>query len=101
MVWRHLKKLTDFYGKEHRVTYKDKTGLSHPDVIAEQAEAEWKIFRRVMFVQFRSTQFTDCDDQRSSFDCVASNLLTNPTLCAGFPNLVQLAPLSLVTKIAK
>ena len=39
-----LQKLTNFYGKEQRVTYEDKTGVSYPDVTAEQAEAEWKIF---------------------------------------------------------
>ena len=38
-----LKKLTDFYGKEQC-----DTGVSCPDIVAEQAEAEWKIFRRVM-----------------------------------------------------
>ena len=46
-----LKKLTDFYGKEQHVTYEDKTGVSYPDIVAEQAEAECKIFRRVVFVQ--------------------------------------------------
>lgn len=84
-----LKQLTDFYGKEQRATYEDKTGVSHPDIVAEQAEAEWKIFRRVMFVQFRST----------GLENVTSNLLTNPTLCAGFPNLVRLASLSLVLPV--
>ena len=84
-----LKKLTDFYGKEQRAMYEDKTGVSQPDVVAEQAEAEWKIFRRVMFVQFRST----------GLENVTSNLLTNPTLCAGFPNLVRLASLSLVLPV--
>ena len=52
---------------------------------------EWKIpvFRTVLFVQFRST----------GLENVTSNLLTNPTLCAGFPNLVQLALLSLVLPV--
>ena len=68
-----LQKLTDFYGKEQRVTYEDKTGVSHPDVNAEQAEAEWKIFRRVMFVQFRSG--ADSDD---SLENVTSNLYGTP-----------------------
>ena len=92
-----LKKLIDFYGKEQHATYEDITGVSHPDVVAGQAEAEWKIFRRVMFVQFRST--TDCDNECSGLENVTSNLLTNPTLCAGFPNLVRLASLSLVLPV--
>ena len=49
-----------------------------------------------MFVQFRST--TDCDEC-SGLENVTSNLLTNPTLCAGFPNLVWLASLSLVLHV--
>ena len=92
-----LQKLTDFYGKEQRVTCEDKTGVSYPDVTAEQAEAEWKIFRRAMFVQFRSA--TDSDDSCSGLENVTNNLLTNPTLCAAFPNLVQLAALSLVLPV--
>ena len=40
-----LKKLTNFYGKEQHAMYEDKTGVLQPDIIAEQAEAEWKIFR--------------------------------------------------------
>ena len=92
-----LQKLTDFYGKEQRVTCEDKTRVSYPDVTAEQAEAEWKIFRRVMFVQFRSA--TDSDDSCSGLENVTNNLLTNPTLCAAFLNLVQLAALSLVLPV--
>ena len=64
--------------------YEDKIGVLQPDVVAEQADAELKIFRRVMFVQFRSTGLEN---------------VTNPTLCAGFPNLVQLASLSLVLPV--
>ena len=65
-----LKQLTAFYGKEQRATYEDKTGVSQPDAVAEQAEAEWKIFRRVMLVHFRST----------GLENITSNLLTNPTV---------------------
>ena len=49
-----LQTLINFYGTEQRVTCLGKTGVSVPDVDGEQVEAEWKIFHRVMFAQFKS-----------------------------------------------
>ena len=83
-----FKKPTDFYGKEQCVTYEDNTGVSCPDIVAEQAEAEWLDFSK-SHVQFWST--TDSDNECSGLQNVTSNLLTNPTLRAGYPNLVRLA----------
>ena len=37
-----LQKLTDFHGKEQRVTYEDKTGLSYPDVKQKQSGRYFK-----------------------------------------------------------
>ena len=50
-----------------------------------------------MFVQFRST--TNSYNEYSGLENVTSNLLTNPTLRAGFSNLVRLASISLVLPV--
>ena len=44
-----LRTLTDFYGKEQTLSFEGNAGVSKPDVDPDQAEAEWKIFRRILF----------------------------------------------------
>ena len=48
--------LTDFYGRDQQVKFQDKIGHSCPDVDVEQTQAEWKIFRRIMFENSRMNQ---------------------------------------------
>ena len=43
-----LRTLTDFYGKEQTLSFEGNTGVSKPDVDPDQAEAEWKIFHRIL-----------------------------------------------------
>ena len=55
-----------------------------------------------MFVQFRSATDSDgssgLENHNSGLENVTNNLM-NPTLCAGFPNLVQLVALSHVLPV--
>ena len=56
-----------------------------------------RYFEESCLSSFRSA--TDNDDSCSGLENVTNNLLTNPTLCAAFPNLVHLAALSLVLPV--
>ena len=49
-----LRTLTDFYGKEQTLSFEGNAEVSKPDVDPDQAEAEWKIFHRILFTQHRS-----------------------------------------------
>ena len=59
-----IKILTDFYGHEQQVSFQGDVGHSRPDVDPEQSEAEWKIYRRIMFAKFKND--TGGDDSMSS-----------------------------------
>ncbi|KAI6649896.1 Zinc finger protein [Oopsacas minuta] len=56
-------------------------GISQPDIEAKETESEWKLFRRLIFLQYkgRSLQF------------VLSRLLGNGEIYAAFPNLAKIA----------
>ena len=95
-----LQTLTNFYGSEQQVTFEGETGISTPDIDAELTNSEWKIFRRVIFTQFRNrTDPESSDDTTTGLQEVSSNLLTNATLNAAFPNLACLASLHLVLPV--
>ena len=93
----NIKVLTDFYGHEQQVTFQGKIGHSNPDVDPEQTEAEWKIFRRIMFANLKTDM--DGDDSIPSTQRVMYSLLTSDTLSSGFPNLVKLATIALVLPV--
>ncbi len=63
--------------------------LSVPDIDEQQTVAEWKIFRRILFTNYRESSCSD----------VLSDLLTNHTLKAGFPNLERLASLCVILPV--
>ncbi len=63
--------------------------LSAPDIDEQQTVAEWKIFRRILFTNYRESSCSD----------VLSDLLTNHTLKAGFPYLERLASLCVVLPV--
>ena len=69
--------------------FQDEIGHSRPDVDVEQTQAEWKIFRKIMFVKFKN----------ETGATVLRKLLTNDTLSAGFPNLKKLASIALVLPV--
>ena len=80
------------------MTCQGETGISTPDIDTEETNSEWKIFWRVM--QFRNrTEPQSSDDATTGLLYVTSNLLTNATLHAAFPNLVCLASLHLVLPV--
>jgi hypothetical protein len=56
-------------------------GESEPDIDPEDTEAEWKLFRRLIFKQYRD----------SSVHQVLSKLISNGDVAAAFPNLSKLA----------
>ena len=68
--------------------------LEYPHLIdIDETKSEWKIFRRVIFTNFRNnTDIVTAQD-------VTSQLLTNSTLTAAFPNLVRLASIQLVLPV--
>ncbi len=76
-----LELLTNYYGKPQTVSFQCTTGTSVPDVNPEQTEAEWKIFRRMMFTKFKNSTAKE----------VINALVSNTTLGSAFPNLVTLA----------
>ena len=84
-----LQILTNFYGTPQSVTFKRQTKLSVPDLDDQQTEAQWKIFRRILFTNYSESSCSD----------VLANLLTNHTLKAGFPNLECLASICVVLPV--
>ena len=101
---QRLQILMKFYGSEQRVTFGGETGISTPDIDAEATESESKIFRWVIFSQFRNTGSANrdsecCEDTTTVLQRVTSELLTNGTLNAAFPNLTCLVAVQLVLPV--
>ena len=82
--------LTSFYGMPHTISFKSTTGSSIPDVDPEQTEAEWKMFRRLMFNKYKSSTAKD----------VTHALIYNSTLSSSFPKIVTLAKIVSILPVA-
>ena len=50
-----MRTFIDFYGFAQRVQFEGNEDVSQPDIDAEEAKAEWKLFRQVIFVQYKSS----------------------------------------------
>ena len=61
--------LTDFYGRAQSVSFEGETNRSIPDIDGDEAKAEWRFFRNVLFKECSSI----------SMNQVFSYLLTNDT----------------------
>ena len=72
-----MKVLTDFCGRAQSVSFEGETNRSIPDIDGDEAKAEWRFFRKVLFKEYSNI----------SMNKVFSNLLTNDTIRAAFPNL--------------
>ena len=83
-----IKTLIAFYGSVQEVQFDGKKGVSQPDIDQEDTESEWKLFRRLMFVQHK----------RSSLQQVLSALLSS-SIRASFPNLAKLAAILIVLPV--
>ncbi len=69
------------------------TGLSKTDIEPEAAEAEWKIFRNIIFPQYHS-------EPTRGFHGVVTSFLVNSSLVAGFPNLAaRLATIAMLLPV--
>ena len=79
-----------FYGKEQTLSFEGNAGVTKPDVDPDQAEAEWKIFRRILFTQHRS---------ESGVQKIVTTFLASSALVAGFPNLASLTRLAVVLPV--
>ena len=91
LYWHVFNLFTDFYGKEQTLSFEGNAGVSKPDVDPDQAEAEWKIFRRILFTQHRS---------ESGLQKIVTTFLgSSAFLVAGFPNLASLARLAVVLPV--
>ncbi len=84
-----LKKLISFYGEPQKVTIQSSCALSTPDIKDDLTEAEWKIFRRLLFTQFQTKTVRD----------VISSLLSNNILTSAIPNLATLAMIESVNPV--
>ena len=73
--------LTNFYGVVQKVQYDGQEGVSQPDIDAEDTEAEWKLFRRLIFTQYKNNSLHE----------VLSKLISRGDIAAAFPNLSRLA----------
>lgn len=71
------------------VCFDGKKGVSTPDIDPEDTESEWKLFRRVMFVQHK----------QSSLQQVLSALVRDGDISAAFPNLAKLAAILMVLPV--
>ena len=91
-----LRTMTNFYGSKQQVTFEGETGMSDPDVDPELTEAEWKIFRRILYSQYKDSSNLD---STTGLQKVTSSLLNDGTLNAGFPNLANLASIALVLPV--
>ena len=69
-----MKTLICYYSTVHE-------GMTQPDIDAEDTESEWKLFRRVIFIQYKNSSLQD----------VLTKLISNADLLAAFPNLSKLA----------
>ena len=76
-----MRTLINFYSVAQRVEVNEDEGVSQPDIDAEETESEWRLFRRVIFVQYKS----------SSLQQVLSRLIGSGDISAAFPNLSKLA----------
>ena len=76
-----IKTLTDLYSVEQRINVGGDEGISQADIEAKETESEWKLFQRLIFLQYkgRSLQF------------VLPRLLRNGEIYAAFPNLAKIA----------
>ena len=76
-----IKTLTDLYSVEQRINVGGNEGISQADIEAKETESEWKLFQRLIFLQYkgRSLQF------------VLPRLLGNGEIYAAFPNLAKIA----------
>ena len=84
-----LQALTDFYGRAQSVSFEGETNRSVSDIDGDEAKAEWRFFCKVLFKEYSNI----------SMDKVFSNLLTNDTIGAAFPNLVTLASLAVILPV--
>ena len=69
--------LTDFYGVEQKVNVGEDVDISQPDISAKETQSEWKLFRRLIFLQYngRSIQFCTFKTSRERRDiCCISKL---------------------------
>ena len=84
-----IQSLISFYGSAQEVYFDGNKGTSQPDIDPEDTESEWKLFRRVIFVQHR----------HSSLQQVLSTLLSSGDIAAAFPNLARLAAILIVLPV--
>ena len=84
-----IKTLANFYGCVQEVRFEGNRGVSKPDIDPEDTESEWKLFRRLMFIQ----QKDSCLQQ------VLSVFLSSADIAAAFPNLAKLAAILIVLPI--
>ena len=76
-----IKTLLNFYGSPQKVHFEGEDGTSQPDIEIEEAGAEWKLFRRVLFVQYKT----------STLKLVLSKFIEGSDIATTFPNLAKLA----------
>jgi len=76
-----MRTLINYYSVAQRVKLNEDEGVSQPDIDAEETESEWKLFRRAIFIQYKS----------SSLQQVLSRLIGSGDISVAFPNLSKLA----------
>ena len=84
-----VKTLTNFYGCVQEMHFDGNKGVSQPDIDHEDTESEWKLLRRLIFVQHKD----------SSLQQVLSTLLSSADISAVFPNLAKLAAILIVLPV--
>ena len=82
-----IAKLTDFYGVAQKVNFEGQEGESEPDVDPDDTEAEWKLFRRLIFKQYRD----------NSIHQVLSKLVSKSDIAVAFPAILSVLPVTTAT----
>ena len=77
----NIRILIDFYGIGQRAYFDGDEAFFQPDIDPEYTEAEWKLFRRLIFRKYRD----------SSLQSLLSCLTGSNDISTAFPNLAKLA----------
>ena len=47
-----MQALKDLYGRVQNISFEGKTNMSIPDIDGDEAKAEWRFFREVLFKEY-------------------------------------------------
>ena len=79
-----MRVLLDFYGEARSIEVNGATNTVVPDIDKDDTLAEWRIFKRLLYNQYKSCSVQD----------ITSAVLASESQCLMFPNVVKLLQIS-------